>query len=128
MFADDSIPAIYAVTDDPFIMFTSNIFAILRLRALYFMLAGYFAGLAYLTPALAAVLVFVGAKMLLVDLYTIPSLVSLAVIVGILGLAIAAALLVRRRTVAHGPRGERLATPDAERPVAAVPVQDLADR
>jgi len=119
VFAVDSIPAIYAVTDDPFIVFTSNIFAILGLRALYFVLAGYLAGLAYLKPALAAVLVFVGGKMLLVDVYKIPSLVSLAVIVGILGFAVTASLLVQRRHVAHAPTGAPLSTPAHEAPVVA---------
>lgn len=107
VFAVDSIPAIYAVTDDPFIVFTSNIFAILGLRALYFVFAGYLAELRYLKPALAAVLVFVGAKMLLVDVYKIPSLVSLGVIVGILGVAVAASLARRER---HADAG----TPAAE--------------
>jgi len=101
IFAVDSIPAIYAVTDDPFIVFTSNILAILGLRSLYFVIAGYLAGLAYLKPALAAVLAFVGTKMLLVDLYKIPPLLSLAVIVGILAVAIAASLLRRARATGH---------------------------
>lgn len=103
VFAVDSIPAIYAVTSDPFIVFTSNIFAILGLRALYFVLAGYLAGLAYLKPALAAVLVFVGAKMLLIDVYKIPALVSLAVIIAILATAITASLLVQKRRGATEP-------------------------
>src|SRR5690606_11460545 len=92
VFAVDSIPAIYAVTDDPFIVFTSNIFAILGLRALYFVLSGYLAGLKYLKPGLAAVLVFVGAKMILVDVYKINPLVSLGVIVTILSTALIASL------------------------------------
>lgn len=95
VFAVDSIPAIYAITDDPFIVFTSNIMAILGLRALYFVLAGYLAGLRYLKPGLAGVLVFVGAKMLLVDVYKIPALVSLAVIITILGVAFVASTIVR---------------------------------
>jgi tellurite resistance protein TerC len=103
VFAVDSIPAIYAVTNDPFIVFTSNIFAILGLRALYFVLAGYLAGLAYLKPALAAILVFVGAKMLLIDLYKIPALVSLAVIIAILAAAITASILVQKRRGALEP-------------------------
>ncbi|MBI2760596.1 MAG: TerC family protein [Chloroflexi bacterium] len=115
VFAVDSIPAIYAVTDDPFIVFTSNIFAILGLRALYFVLAGYLAGLAYLKPALAAVLVFVGAKMLLVDVYKIPSLVSLGVIAAILAIAIAASLLRRRSAAAHAPSGAPMSTSEHER-------------
>jgi tellurite resistance protein TerC len=95
VFAVDSIPAIYAVTDDPFIVFTSNIFAILGLRSLYFVLAGYLAGLKYLKPGLAGVLTFVGAKMLLVDVYTIHPLISLAVIIGILAVAFLASVRAR---------------------------------
>ncbi len=95
VFAVDSIPAIYAVTDDPFIVFTSNILAILGLRSLYFVLSGYLAGLRYLKPALAAILVFVGIKMLLIDTYKIDPLVSLAVILGILTLAVGASLARR---------------------------------
>jgi tellurite resistance protein TerC len=102
VFAVDSIPAIFAVTDDPFIVFTSNIFAILGLRALYFVLNGYLAGLPYLKPALAAILVFVGTKMLLVDVYKINPLVSLAVIATILIVAIVASLLKKRSDTAHG--------------------------
>lgn len=90
VFAVDSIPAIYAVTSDPFIVFTSNIFAILGLRALYFVLAGYLSGLRFLKPALAAILVFVGAKMLIVDVYKVPALASLGVIVAVLAVALAA--------------------------------------
>ena len=97
VFAVDSIPAIFAVTDDPFIVFTSNIFAILGLRALYFVLAGYLASLKYLKPGLAAVLIFVGAKMLLVDVYKLPALVSLATIVTILAVAFGASAIARRR-------------------------------
>ena len=96
VFAVDSIPAIYAITSDPFIVFTSNIMAILGLRALYFVLAGYLAGLRYLKPGLAGVLVFVGAKMLLVDTYKVPALVSLAVIVSILTVAIVASAVMTR--------------------------------
>ncbi|MCC6960341.1 MAG: TerC family protein [Dehalococcoidia bacterium] len=103
VFAVDSIPAIYAITDDPFIVFTSNIFAILGLRSLYFVLAGYLAGLAYLKPALAAILIFVGTKMLILDFYKVPALASLGVIATILAVAIAASLLVaRRRAVEPG--------------------------
>jgi len=101
VFAVDSIPAIFAVTDDPFTIFTSNIFAILGLRSMYFVLSGYLSGLTYLKPALAAVLIFVGAKMLLADLYHVPALVSLGAIVAILGVAIVASL---RRRPAHAQR------------------------
>ncbi|MDQ2682508.1 MAG: TerC family protein [Chloroflexota bacterium] len=96
VFAVDSIPAIYAITDDPFIVFTSNIFAILGLRALYFVLAGYLAGLKYLKPGLAAVLVFVGIKMLLVDVYKIHPLISLGVIMTILTIAFTASIRARK--------------------------------
>lgn len=101
VFAVDSIPAIFAVTDDPFIVFTSNVFAILGLRSLYFVLNGYLADLRYLKPALAGVLVFVGSKMLLTDVYKISSLASLAVIAAILTVSIAASLLVQRREDTH---------------------------
>ena len=97
VFAVDSIPAIYAVTSDPFIVFTSNIFAILGLRSLYFVLAGYLGGLRYLKPALAAVLMFVGAKMALVDFVKVPPLASLGVILAILVGAVVASLVVAGR-------------------------------
>jgi len=103
VFAVDSIPAIYAVTDDPFIVFTSNIFAILGLRALYFVLSGYLAGLTYLKPALAAILVFVGTKMLIIDIYKIPALVSLAVILSILTVAIVGSLAAQKRRAGAEP-------------------------
>jgi tellurite resistance protein TerC len=124
VFAVDSIPAIFAVTDDPFIVFTSNIFAILGLRALYFVLSGYLAEMRYLKPALAAVLIFVGAKMLLVDVYHMPALVSLGVIVAILGVAIGASILVQRRESTHVP-GE-LAPEEAEEIVERVGEADPA--
>ncbi|MFA7399610.1 MAG: TerC family protein [Sideroxydans sp.] len=85
IFAVDSIPAIFAITTDPFIVFTSNIFAILGLRAMYFMLAGIAERFHLLKYGLAMVLVFVGAKMLIVDFYKIPVGLSL----GIVGLIIA---------------------------------------
>jgi len=85
IFAVDSIPAIFAITTDPFIVFTSNIFAILGLRAMYFMLAGMADRFHLLKYGLAMVLVFVGSKMLIVDFYKIPVGLSL----GIVGLIIA---------------------------------------
>ncbi len=95
IFAVDSIPAIFAVTRDPFIVFTSNIFAILGLRSMYFLLAGIVHRFVYLKIGLSFVLVFVGAKMLLVDVFKVPILVSLAVIAGILAASIVASLLRR---------------------------------
>jgi tellurite resistance protein TerC len=96
IFALDSIPAIFAVTRDPFIVFTSNIFAILGLRSLFFVLAEAIDKFAYLKVGLAGVLVFVGAKMLLVDVYKLPSLASLAVIFSMLAAAVLASLLKGR--------------------------------
>jgi len=97
IFAVDSIPAIFAITQDPFIVYTSNVFAILGLRALYFMLAGVMTMFVYLKPALAFILCFVGAKMMLVDIYKIPIGVSLTVIGGVLTLSVIISLLVGRR-------------------------------
>ena len=94
IFAVDSVPAIFAVSTDPFIVYTSNVFAILGLRSLYFLLAGVIDLFAYLRYGLGAVLGFVGIKMLLVDIYKIPIGISLAVVAGILTLAIVASLLV----------------------------------
>ena len=92
VFAVDSIPAIFAITTDPFIVLTSNVFAVLGLRALYFLLAGMAGRFHLLSYGLAAVLVFVGAKMLLADLLKLPVLVSLAVVVLLIGGSIAASL------------------------------------
>jgi tellurite resistance protein TerC len=100
VFAVDSIPAIYAVTDDPFIVFTSNIFAILGLRSLYFVMSGYLANLRYLKQGLAAILTFVGAKMIFSDVFHLNPLVSLAVIVGILAIATAASISYTKRNPA----------------------------
>ena len=100
IFAVDSIPAIFAITTDPFIVYTSNVFAILGLRALYFMLAGIMELFVYLKVGLSFVLVFVGVKMLLVDIYKIPIGASLGVIGGILLLSILASLASRRRAAA----------------------------
>ena len=92
LFAVDSIPAIFAVTDDPFIVFTSNAFAILGLRALYFMLAGMIHRFVYLKLGLAVVLVFVGVKMLVSSVHTIPIWTSLTFIALALTVSIVASL------------------------------------
>ncbi|HVS00177.1 MAG TPA: TerC family protein [Thermoanaerobaculia bacterium] len=105
VFAVDSIPAIFAVTQDPFIVYTSNVFAILGLRSLYFLLAGVMGKFRYLKLGLSAVLVFVGIKMMLVDLYKIPSPVSLAVIAALLAVAIVASLVKSRREERGFPTG-----------------------
>ncbi|MGZ5279265.1 MAG: TerC family protein [Pseudobdellovibrionaceae bacterium] len=84
VFAVDSIPAVFAVTQDAFVAFASNILAILGLRALYFVLADWVGKLRYLKPGLAAILGFIGIKMLLLDVFKIPSWVSLLVVFSIL--------------------------------------------
>jgi tellurite resistance protein TerC len=92
VFAVDSIPAIFAVTKEPFLIFTSNAFAILGLRAVYFLLLGVMDRFAYLKLGLAALLAFVGAKMLLTDVVHVPVWASLLVIVAILSTAVVASL------------------------------------
>jgi len=97
MFAIDSIPAIFAVTTDPFIVFASNVFAILGLRSLYFLLAGVIDRFVYLRQGLSALLVFAGVKILVSGVYKMPVALSLAVIVAILAVAIGASILAARR-------------------------------
>jgi tellurite resistance protein TerC len=93
MFAVDSIPAIFAVTRDPFIVLTSNVFAILGLRSLTFCLSGLLDRLAYLRPALAVVLLFIAVKMAIAEWFHIPIGVSLAVVAGVLGTGVVVSLL-----------------------------------
>lgn len=97
IFAVDSIPAIFAITTDPFIVLTSNLFAILGLRAMYFLMADLGDRFELLKYGLAAILVFVGTKMLIVEWVKIPILVSLAVIVVILAVSVVASLIHSRR-------------------------------
>ena len=97
VFAVDSIPAIFAVTQDPFIVFTSNVFAILGLRALYFCVSGFVSRLRHLKIGLALVLVLVAIKMLLTDVVKVPIGVSLAGVAMILGSTIVTSLLADRR-------------------------------
>jgi tellurite resistance protein TerC len=104
VFAVDSIPAIFAVTTDPFVVFTSNAFAILGLRSLYFLLADAAERFRYLRTGLAVVLGFVGVKLLIADVVHLPALVSLGVVIGILGISIVASLVAgRRETPGDGP-------------------------
>jgi len=98
IFAVDSIPAIFAVTQESFIVYTSNVFAILGLRSLYFLLAGVVDKFHYLKLGLSVVLVFVGIKMLIVDIYKIPVGLSLGVIFAVLTVSIAASLWRAKRT------------------------------
>jgi len=100
MFAVDSIPAILAISRDPFIVFTSNIFAILGLRSMYFVLAGLMEKFRYLKMSLVFLLAYIGVKMLLVQHYPIPNQVSLAIIGGILAVGILASTNAGRDTIA----------------------------
>jgi tellurite resistance protein TerC len=108
IFAVDSIPAILGITRDPFIVYTSNVFAILGLRALYFALAGVMRLFHYLHYGLSAILVFVGAKMLLSDVYKLPAEVALGVIAGLLLIAVIASVIRPRQkdaaTTSAAPR------------------------
>ena len=101
IFAVDSIPAIFAVTRDPFIVFTSNIFAILGLRSLFFLLAGVMDRFVYLKIGLAMVLLFVGTKMVIMDWYKIPVALSLGIVGLILTTSIVASLFKTRGSLAQ---------------------------
>jgi tellurite resistance protein TerC len=96
VFAVDSIPAIFAVTQQPFLVFTSNAFAILGLRAMYFLLADLMHRFVYLKLGLALVLVWVGVKMLLLEVYKIPTGISLAVVIAVLTVAVTASWMRTR--------------------------------
>jgi tellurite resistance protein TerC len=97
MFAVDSVPAVLAVSRDAFVVYSSNIFAIMGLRALYFVVAGALSALRFLRPALALILVLVGAKMILADVVVVPTAVSLGAVAAILAAATALSLAMPRR-------------------------------
>jgi tellurite resistance protein TerC len=97
VFAVDSIPAIFAVTQDPFLVFTSNAFAILGLRSLYFAIAGMMAMFHYLKLSLVFILGFIGIKLILVHHYKIPDTISLAVIVGMLAIGVLASVMTKSK-------------------------------
>lgn len=104
IFAVDSIPAIFAITTDPFIVLTSNLFAILGLRAMYFLLADLGNRFELLKYGLAAILVFIGTKMLIVDWFKIPVLLSLAVVGTLLAISVLASLWHASRKAGRHPR------------------------
>ncbi len=106
VFALDSIPAIFAVSQDTFIVYTSNVFAILGLRALYFLVSGLVQVFVYLKYGVAIILAFVGVKLLIIHYYHMPTAVSLAVILGILAISVLASVIIRPRLVSH-PENER---------------------
>ena len=103
VFAVDSVPAIFAITYDPFIVLTSNVFAVLGLRAMFFLLAGMADRFHLLPYGLAAVLMFIGAKMLLIDVYKIPVLVSLGVVAATIGATVVLSLM-RPKPEMDGPQ------------------------
>ncbi len=100
LFATDSIPAVLAVTPDPFIVYTSNVFAILGLRSIYFALAGMMGVFHYLNEGLAVILAFIGAKMLLSHFFVIPTTWALGVVGGILTISVVASLVFPEKKVA----------------------------
>lgn len=102
IFAIDSVPAIFGITKEPFIVFTSNVFAIMGLRALYFLLAGVIGLFRYLHYGLSAILVFIGIKMMLHSYWHPPHWVSLLVIVSLLAVSIAASLIAASRDKKQG--------------------------
>ncbi len=115
--AVDSIPAIFGITRDPFIVYTSNVFAILGLRALYFLLAGLLGKFRFLTAGLSGVLIFIGGKMLAEHWTDIPIYVSLAVVAAILGSALVLSLVFpakKRPDSGHGEEAESAAGPKEE--------------
>jgi tellurite resistance protein TerC len=105
IFAVDSIPAVFGVTRDPFIVYSSNVFAILGLRATYFLLAGVMDTFHYLSHGLSLVLLFIGVKMLLADFVHVPVTISLGVVIAILAVAVGASLVRNRRLKRSGGSG-----------------------
>lgn len=101
IFAVDSIPAVLAVTRDPFIVYTSNVFAIMGLRSLYYLLAGFLELFVHLKFGVSCILAYVGVKMLLVDLIHIPIYFSLGVIVGVLAISILTSITIGQRHAKH---------------------------
>ena len=103
IFAVDSIPAVFAVTRDPFLVYSSNVFAILGLRALYFLLSGVIGKFRYLKFGLSVVLIFVGAKMLLADVYKVPIGLSLGIIAVVIGASVLTSLFFPARAESPPP-------------------------
>ena len=117
LFATDSIPAILAISRDPFVVYTSNVFAILGLRSLFFALSGLMKLFHYLNYGLAIVLMFIGAKMLASYRYNLPTWVALAVIAVVLAVSVVASLIFPQKVF---PQKEESASsadrPDVQRP------------
>jgi tellurite resistance protein TerC len=136
IFAVDSVPAIFAITQDPFIIYTSNVFAILGLRSLYFLLAGVIHKFHYLQVGLSVVLIFVGTKMVLSDIYKVPIALSLGVIGLALSLSVVASLMFPKELeahdrVTHDPLHPEVDEKDPDRSdvlCSSLPEQDLDDK
>jgi tellurite resistance protein TerC len=124
IFAIDSIPAIFAVTTDPFLVYTSNVCAILGLRSLYFLLAGIIGTFRFLQIGLSVVLVFVGAKMLIADWWHIPIGASLAVVAGVLLTSVIVSLLLPRAVEGHPPVVHDPLHPPPSRDSPAIPPEE----
>jgi tellurite resistance protein TerC len=118
IFAVDSIPAILGISRDPFVVYTSNVCAILGLRSLYFLLAGLIDRFVYLRPALSVILTFIGSKMLLSDIYHIPTTISLSFVALVLLTAIGLSLAAKgeRATAEPGVKSDRGFLPAAKQP------------
>jgi tellurite resistance protein TerC len=127
VFAVDSVPAVFGVTRDPFIAFTSNVFAMLGLRSLYFALAAAMHSFRYLKVSLVFILGFVGLKMLLTDVIHIDTLLSLAVIAGMLVAGVVASLLLKPSEPTEALAGHGV-MPDPEAGLAAKPPADSSNR
>ena len=132
IFAVDSIPAVLAVTTDPFIVYTSNVFALLGMRALYFLLAGAQDRVRYLRPALAVILAAVAVKLLLADVWELPAWSAPAFIIAVLSVvAVASVLGNRRQARRQGPgqvSGRRAAAASAPRDRAPAPAPEDSNR
>ena len=123
IFAVDSIPAMFAVTTDAFIVYSSNVCAILGLRALYFLLAGVIHKFHYLKLGLSIVLVFVGTKMLIVEFYKIPIVVSLLVVAAVLAAAITLSLMYPKKE----PEGTQHLDPTHQGETDVAPIAESDD-
>ncbi len=122
IFAVDSIPAILAISQDPFIVYTSNVMAIMGLRSLYFALAGFMQKFHLLHFGLSAILVFVGIKMMIVDIYKIPTAVSLGVIAALLGASVAGSLWSASKDPLAPPLNDKEGqTPDSQPELTSLP-------
>jgi tellurite resistance protein TerC len=126
LFAVDSIPAVLAVTTDPFVVYTSNVFALLGMRALYFLLAGAAGKLRYLRPGLAVILAAVAVKLLLADVWEFPAWSAPAFITAVLAVAAAASVRDTRRARPRGPRAPEAPRPGDQGRAEAQPVDERA--